>query len=207
LSLDAIVSAAHELVERDGADALTMRRLAEELGSGAMSLYRHIGTKEQLFAALADRYFSEIQFPAGPALSWDQEIGAIFSDVYQLLLRRPVVLRIVSSQHLDGLVAYRGAERVLAALRAAGIDDEEATQAFEILACYTFGAALRHVEFPATGPGTSGPSALADLPAAEFPNLRALGPILAARRFDFDAGLRRVLAGLAPPANLPEGRK
>jgi AcrR family transcriptional regulator len=66
LSRDAILTAARTIIERDGIDALTMRRIAEELDSSAMAIYRHVRDKDQLLVLLLDRLAAEVPRPRFP---------------------------------------------------------------------------------------------------------------------------------------------
>src|SRR5688572_11624248 len=63
LSRERVLHAAVALADRDGLESLTMRKLAHELGAGAMSLYHYVPNKEQLLAGMIDIVFSEIEVP------------------------------------------------------------------------------------------------------------------------------------------------
>ena len=67
LTLAAIVDAAAEIVARDGFDGLSMRKLAGHCGVGAMTLYGYVATKDDLLAALADRFLSDVKLPRDAA--------------------------------------------------------------------------------------------------------------------------------------------
>ena len=66
ISREAIVTAAIQLLDREGLAALSMRRLAEELGTGAASLYWHVGSKDGLLELIFDRVIGEVEMPAHP---------------------------------------------------------------------------------------------------------------------------------------------
>jgi hypothetical protein len=72
LSLDEILTVACELIERDGVDAFTMRRLAEELGRSTMATYRHVGNKDELILAAADSVLARVKLPDNPDASWSE---------------------------------------------------------------------------------------------------------------------------------------
>src|SRR3954464_7015112 len=63
LSRERVLRAAVALAQRDGMESLSMRRLAAELGAGAMSLYHHVPNKEQLLDGMIDIVFAEIELP------------------------------------------------------------------------------------------------------------------------------------------------
>src|SRR4051812_47427193 len=67
LSRERVLEAAMALASRDGIESLSMRRLADELGAGAMSLYHHVANKEELLDGMVDIVFGEIELPATDA--------------------------------------------------------------------------------------------------------------------------------------------
>ena len=73
LTRDAIVEAALVLLERDGLQGLSMRRLAQELGAGAASLYWHVGDKEELLSLLLDRIVGEAELPEPDPEHWQDD--------------------------------------------------------------------------------------------------------------------------------------
>jgi AcrR family transcriptional regulator len=194
LTLDAIVDAAASIVSEQGFAALSMRRLAALLGVGVMTLYGYFRTKEELLGALANRYLGEIELPRhrGP---WQEQIAQVFRNVRQVFLQHPELLPIVASQRLEGVGVYRGAERVFAALRQAGLGDEEVIAAFGALTSFTLGVAERETAIGAPG----GLPGIRDLPADEFPNVIALaGPLMTRDpERSFEAGLELLLKGIA----------
>jgi AcrR family transcriptional regulator len=196
LSLDTLVSAAEEIAARDGLDALSMRRLAEHCGVGAMTIYGYVRTKEELLGALADRFLAEIEMPDASA-PWQDQVADVFRSVREVMLAHPALAPILGSQRVDVTSAYRGAEVVFRALRGAGVADEDIVTAFRALAAFTVGAVQREI-------GVRGSDAalprLATLPAAEFPTVASVAATLAARdpAEDFERGLGLLIAGIAP---------
>ena len=200
LSLDQVIDAATELIADEGFDALTMRRLAERCGVGVMTLYGYVRTKEDILAAVANRFFGEVELPSGSGGSWQGEVAAVFRSVHEVWLKHPELAQIAVAQPVDGLAAYRGAEVVLAALRRGGLGPEEAVDTFEVLVCFTAGFTLRQLAFGASS--AIAPARLrsvSGLPADEFPHLVELAPVFAARNVQrrFDDALQIVLRGIA----------
>jgi AcrR family transcriptional regulator len=200
LSLDQVIDAAAELIADEGFDALTMRRLAESCGVGVMTLYGYVRTKEEILAAVANRFLGEVELPSGSGDSWQDEVAAVFRSVHEMWLEHPELAQIAVTQPIDGLAAYRGAEVVLAALRRGGFGPEETVDAFEVLVCFTAGFTLRQLAFGA--PTAIAPARLRSvtgLPAGEFPHLVELAPVFAARNVQrrFDDALEIVLRGIA----------
>lgn len=215
LTLEAIVDTAAALIEAEGFEALTMRRIAEECGVGVMTLYGYVRTKEEILAALSDRLLAEVALPTGPDEPWPEQVAAVFRSVHQVFSAHPALAQIATTQPIDGLSAYRGAEVVLGALRRAGFDDEEAVGAFDALVCYTAGFTQRQIAFEApTVPSTDRLRRLHHLPPEDFPNLVALAPLFVSPRLDdrFEQGLALLIDGLArrldnrKPRRRPGGR-
>ncbi|MBI2695743.1 TetR/AcrR family transcriptional regulator [Mycobacterium nebraskense] len=174
VSLEALVDAAADIADADGIDAVTMRRLAERCGVGVMTIYGYIRTKEQLLAVLADRYLAEIDMPS-PDMAWQDQLVTLFRSVREVMLKHPTLVPIIANQRLDTTAAYRGAEVVCAALRAAGMPDRDVITSFATVTSFTVGSVQRELAAmdSATRPG------LAALPAAEFPNVFSLfGPLV-----------------------------
>jgi AcrR family transcriptional regulator len=193
LSFDAIVDAAEALVAEQGFEALSMRRLAARLGVGAMTLYGYVRTKEELLSALANRYFDEIELPPATG-DWHEQVAGVFRAVRRMFVAHPELLPIAATQRLEGIGVYRGAERVFAALRSAGLGDEEVVTAFDALTSLTLGVAERETGIHGQGlPGVRG------LDAGEFPNVIGLAGALMTRNPErsFEAGLELLLKGIA----------
>jgi AcrR family transcriptional regulator len=196
LTLDAIVDAAQRLIEEEGFDALSMRRLADRCGVGAMTLYGYVRTKEELLAALADRFFGEIELPRGEGMEWDELISAIMRAVYRLFREHPELADIAAHEHLNAVAAYRGAEVVLGALSRAGLDGDTAVSAFVALTSYVVGFAQRER-------GSEHQArrlvAIRDLPRDDFPHVVGLASslVIADRERHFDDGLDLLIRGIA----------
>src|SRR5437867_10018471 len=77
LDRDAIVDAALKVLDREGLDGLTMRRVAEELGTGAGALYWHVASKEELLGLLIDRVSTEIELPEPDPARWQEQVKGV----------------------------------------------------------------------------------------------------------------------------------
>ena len=195
LTLAAIVDAAAEIVARDGFDGLSMRNLARHCGVGAMTLYGYVATKDDLLAALADRFLSDMKLPRSKG-AWDDQVAEVFRSVRRVFLAHPVLIRIVAARRIHGTAAYRGAEIVFRALRTAGLNDEQVISAFGALTSFTVGSAQREI-----GIRSSGGAALPGIEAlrpGEFGHVIDLAGLLATRdpEQDFEAGLELLITGI-----------
>jgi AcrR family transcriptional regulator len=121
LSRERIVDVALQLAEREGPEALSMRRIAAELGTGAMSLYNHVPDKAALLAAVAERVLAEVELPADA--SW-RETTRVWATSLRaaLLAHRAVVMIVISAGEARPLMATSRA--LVVQLRRLGIDDD-----------------------------------------------------------------------------------
>lgn len=84
-----ITDAAVALLDEEGADRLTMRRLAERLDTGSTTLYGHVRTKEDVLDLALDAVFGEVPIPAAPGADWRDDLTALMRDWRAALLRHP----------------------------------------------------------------------------------------------------------------------
>jgi TetR/AcrR family tetracycline transcriptional repressor len=140
LSRELILEAAGRLIEKDGLDGLSMRRLAQELDVWPMSVYRYFQDKDALLDALADEAVIDVPGPSarGP---WRRRIEGLATGIRTALDASPPGLR-----HRIGAPdltpRMRGlSEDAVAVLREAGLSEGEAASAWRALLGYTFGAA------------------------------------------------------------------
>lgn len=194
VNLEALIDAADDIASADGIDAVTMRRLAERCGVGVMTIYGYIRTKEELLAVLADRYLADIELP-DPTMRWQDQLMVLYCSVREVMLKHPTLVPIIANQRLDGRSAYRGAEVVCAALRAAGMPDRDVITSFATLTSFTVGSVQREL---AAMDSVARPG-LASLPAAEFPTVVSLfGPLVAGdAEQNFRDGLQLVIDAIA----------
>jgi AcrR family transcriptional regulator len=183
ISRGAIVEAALRLLDRDGLDALSMRRVADELGTGAASLYWHVGSKDGLLDLVFDRVIGEQQIPDPDPKRWQEQLKEVARAQRDASLRHPYIVRISIGRIPMGPNALRYSERVLAILRAGGAPPRLAVQGLLLLISAVNGFTLDEtgVGEPGCGPAPdqadqADPAGLirdylASLPAARFPNL------------------------------------
>ena len=131
LSAERIVETAIELIDREGLEALSMRRLGSALGVEAMSLYRHFPSKAVLLEAVVGRLLAELILPVPGSAPWQDAFRALARDYRQLLLRHPNAIPLLATLQLSNPGALGAAGAVMALLRNAGFD---ARTAFHVLA-------------------------------------------------------------------------
>lgn len=133
ISRDAIVAAAIRLLDREGLAALSMRRLGDELGAGAASLYWHVGSKDGLLDLVFDEIIGEGQVPDPDPARWQEQLKDVARAQRRASLRHPYLVRISIGRIPMGPNALRYTERVLAILRAGRLSPRLAVQGYLLL--------------------------------------------------------------------------
>src|SRR5215813_9872736 len=194
ISREAIVTAAIQLLDREGLAALSMRRLAEELGTGAASLYWHVGSKDGLLDLVFDELIGEEQIPDPDPSRWQEQLKDIARAQRRVSLRHPYLVRISIGRIPMGPNALRFSERVIAILRAGGLPPRLAVQGYLVLIATVNGFTVDETGVEDSGAEDSGGSALAlptdpasqqevadmardyiaSLPTEQFPNMVGL---------------------------------
>jgi AcrR family transcriptional regulator len=216
-----IVGVAMELIEQDGAEALSMRQLATELGCGLVSLYSVVPSKAALLDAVGDAVLSRLgqadpgqadlgqadprQADPGPA-GWQEHVQAQARALRRAALSRPrCAIAIAGRRPARPTAALRPVEQALATLGDAGLTGEDAVRSVRALAAYVLGTvAAQAGTGTGTHPGTDDqPGPRPRLNPAEFPQVTGLAAEL--RRQDGDADfefgldlLVRAIATLLP---------
>ncbi|MEU6739279.1 TetR/AcrR family transcriptional regulator C-terminal domain-containing protein [Streptosporangium sandarakinum] len=215
LTREAIVAAAVGIADAEGVDAVSIRRVAAELGARAMSLYTHIERKEDLLDLMADEVTKEILIPGELPGDWREAISAIARSTRAAMRRHPWLAEVVSRRPGVGPNALRHVEQSLAALSDPRIRPEWRPSIVSAVDDYTLGFVIRETlrrETPARygwDPGERDAFIRSFLGepgvAEEFPNLAPLLAGDAPRAIDADAaaddeferGLRWLLDGMA----------
>src|SRR3954467_10658467 len=141
LNRDRILRAGLELADASGVEALTMRRLGDELGFEAMSLYRHVTNKHDLLDGMLDLVLAEWQLP-GAAGAWPEGIRASARSVHDALRRHPWSAQLLmTGSHLRA-ARLQPLDRLLGALRPSGLHADSASHVYHLLDGYTFGFTL-----------------------------------------------------------------
>ncbi|WP_199815177.1 MULTISPECIES: TetR/AcrR family transcriptional regulator [Streptomyces] len=216
LSRPLVLAAGVALVDREGLSALTMRRLAAELGVESMALYRYTPGKEALLDGLIEAYFTEVNdrlrtsADSAREPGWRQELRRIAKAFAAAAHAHPEILPLVATRPLTVPMARRPApvleltEHILAVLGRAGFDDATALTVYRTFVAWNLGCLLVDKRQVVDNPDEPDPAlrlGLHRLPAAEYPRLRALVPRFA----DFDdegemlSGLDALLDGMPPP--------
>jgi TetR/AcrR family tetracycline transcriptional repressor len=192
LSRERVLRAALELVDREGVDALSMRRLGRALGVEAMSLYGYVRSKDDLIEGVVELIFGEMPLIVPGPEPWQQRIRRHAAIYRSVLLAHPNVVRLVAGRPLvtDGTAAF--VDSALAELRSIGLDVTTADRVLGVIASFTLG----HVsEQTGAGRGAASPSEVLDL--RRFPNLAELARMTPAEYdAEFELGLDFIVGGI-----------
>ncbi|MFE0699820.1 TetR/AcrR family transcriptional regulator [Streptomyces sp. NPDC058872] len=215
LSRDRVLEAALRVVDHEGLDALSMRRVAEDLGVETMAIYRYTPSKDDLLDGLVEYLFLELEevlegaTPPGPrgdaALFWREALLCIAQAMYRVALAHPHVVPLVATRPFTVPLSrrppavLRAHERLLALLGAAGLDEETTLAIYRAFISWVLGYIVIELREFVDNPDESEPAfrfGLHRLPVKEFPRLRSLGPALAVRggEEELTAGLDAILS-------------
>ena len=150
LTRERVLKTAVALADREGINAVTMRRLASKLDAGAMSLYYHVPDKDALLDGMVDRVFGEIELPP-TNLDWKAALRRRAISSRQALLRHPWVVGRMEATKAPGPYDLRLHDAVLGCLLRAGFSVEMAVQAYSVQDAYIYGFALQERTLPLGG--------------------------------------------------------
>jgi AcrR family transcriptional regulator len=191
LTVGAIVAAAIEVLDEAGVAGLSMRRVADRLGTGAASLYAHVAGKEELLELVFDELVGQVALPEPDPSIWRQQVHTMLRDLYDVLV-----------SHRDAALAGLGriptspqtltaAETLVTVLRAGGLSDRVIALGLDQLILYVSASAFE------AGLMEHGGMSPADV-QRYFAEVHAFYDALPARRFP-------VLASVAPEMTGPDG--
>lgn len=198
LSRARVLETALGIVDAEGMDALTMRRLGRELGVEAMSIYNHVEDKPALLSGILDLAVSDFQLPAAQGDDWKPWIREWMRSARKLFLAHPQLFRVLLGNPSLGPNMLAMIDAFFERLQAAGFNDDEQVRAWEVLKSFLFGNLVQ------TGIRSS---ELADLREC-CPSLARILPSYACCDFDrlFESGLEVILPGLHPASGDPRRR-
>ncbi|HVE64712.1 MAG TPA: TetR/AcrR family transcriptional regulator C-terminal domain-containing protein [Mycobacteriales bacterium] len=195
-----ILQVALDLIDREGAQALTMRRLAEELGTSPMSLYGNVIDRDDVLDGLYDLILREVDLSGADDLPWQQWVRRAWGSYRAALLRHPNALTAIMRRPLattPGMAYSAATELPLRVFRNAGLSPDAAVHAYRMLNAFVFGTTVVEANF------LERHSVLADrrsviLPVGNFPNLTEALPFFLQPDFEgtYELGLTLLIQGL-----------
>ena len=147
LNKERVLHAAAALAAREGIESLTMRKLADELGAGAMSLYHYVPNKEELLDGMVDIVFSEIELPSTD-VDWTTAMRRRAISTREVLNRHRWAVGHMESRVTPGPASLRLHDAVLGCLREAGFSIEMTIHAYSVQDAYIYGFALQEKSLP-----------------------------------------------------------
>lgn len=205
LSADLVVDTALALAARQGADALTTRRLGAELGVDPTAVYRYFDSWDDLVLSAADRLLRLVVDDLPPAADWRAHLVAAGTRLVDAFTRHPAIGAVVASRTTRRPAEFAVVEGLLGAVRAAGLDGAEAVLCYRAFVDFTLGYAGMRAQYALLGADVrtadeqSGARVYGALPAERYPAIAALAADLPGVDDDrvLAAGLALLVDGIA----------
>lgn len=147
LSQDIILDAAIAVIEREGPDALTLRRLGADLNANHTAVLRHFAGKDEILLGLAERLIEEALRDFTPSDHWRETMESMAHRVRAACLVHPGVALLVASRVSRRAAEFHGADVVIGALRQAGFDGRDAALYYRVLADMSLAAGAFEASF------------------------------------------------------------
>jgi AcrR family transcriptional regulator len=201
LSRDRVLRAAMRLADEGGLESVSMRRLGQALRVEAMSLYKHVASKDDILDGIADLVTSDFEVPSSD-VDWRTAVRRSAISAHEVLLRHPWASGLIESRRSAGPARLRFLDAVIGALSAGGFTMPTVTRAVMALDSHTYGFVLQEMAWPfdVETAREAATSFARGLPAGEYPNLLAMAELVTNAPHgvpvDFEFGLDLILDGL-----------
>ncbi len=211
LSQEAVVAAALKILDREGLAAMSMRRVAQELGTGPSSLYAHVANLAELEELVFDRISGELTLPVPDPQRWQEQLRELLFDAVQVMRRHSGVARLGFGRVPTRENSMRFSETVLGLLHAGGVPDQYAAWAVDTLGLFITGTAYEEYVQAEEGQTEENMRGwfeqfgryLAALPTERYPNLVRMAPVMVQGDGDdrLRFGISLLVSGLAATAD------
>jgi AcrR family transcriptional regulator len=194
LTPDRVMSAALQLADKEGLEALSMRNLAQTLKVEAMSLYNHVTNKEQILDGLVELVVAEIEPPV-PGADWRSAMRRRAQSAHTVLMRHPWATMLFVARLNIGPKMLRYVDQTIGVLIQGGFPYELADYAWNSLDAYTYGFTLQRLNFPlaTTEYASAAKQFLPLIPVEQFPWLNGMSQEVIAGR---QSGVQHLELGL-----------
>jgi AcrR family transcriptional regulator len=208
LTRERIVDTALRLLVEQGYEAVSMRKVAQALGTGPASLYAHVANKKELDQLMLDRAAAQMELPGADPEHWQEQLKAAMREILRVMRAYPGLARAAIGQVPLGHHALLSTERMLAILKAGGVPDQAAAWAVDLIPLFITATAFEESVQGAAGIAPEDldvfvdqlRSYFASLDPVQFPLTIALAGAMTTGasgddRFEF--GAQVIVAGLA----------
>jgi AcrR family transcriptional regulator len=154
-SREEVLLAALEVADEGGIAGLTIRSVAQRLGTSPMAIYHYVATKDEILDGLVDLVFAEID-PPSPEGPWRAEIGRRMGSAREALRRHPWAISLMESRSSPGPASLSRHEATLATLRQGGFSVPAAAHAYALIDSYVYGFAVQETTLPLSKPEDAG---------------------------------------------------
>lgn len=197
-----IAAAALEIVDRDGMGGLSMRTLAAALGTGPMTLYNYVTDRAELEDLVAEAVIADVKVPE-PSDDWRNDVRAVAMAIWETMRRHPNAVPLVLTRRTVSASSYLAADRLIAALKRAGLADTDLLAAFRAVLGLVMGSAQAELAGPLAGTERDREqiaiaARIGGLAGGEHPHIAALAHTSqqSTAMADFERGLDILLAGV-----------
>lgn len=175
LSVDAIVSAALDIMTREGLDGLSLRKVAAALDTGPASLYVYVDNLGELHSLMLERAFGKVVIPPASKGDWRERLSAVLFSYLKILMSMPGLGQLALTSVSLGPNSLRILEAILALLREGGVDDDRAAWAVDsLLLQFTAIAAEQDARRRQASPHGALQQIMDELSEETYPNTYAL---------------------------------
>lgn len=205
LTREAIASAALAIVDQDGLEGLSMRRLGADLGVEAMALYHHFRNKGEVLDAVMERLLDEIEWPERGAATPAARLKKVFASYRQLAVRHPRAFILLVNRRFNTDRSFDLYERILEAMADLGLDAALSARYFRMFGYYMNGAGLAEVASRAAAPDATPVRLESFQEGARYPHVAAVVRHLRVAKLDaiYDFGLEMIFREMLKSAKKP----
>jgi AcrR family transcriptional regulator len=198
LSAERIADAALALIDRDGLEGLSMRKLGQALGVEAMALYHHVPSKGRLLDAVMDRLVRDFDIPPPGAIAAIDRLRQALRSYRRIAVEHPRAFPLLVGRRFNSPGAFAVYERLLEVFADLGLDPAQSAKWFRTLGYFLNGAGMADIASREQTPDAT-PLLLERTPASvAYPHVAAVAPHLRVHRLDevFDFGCELLLGAL-----------
>lgn len=200
-----IAAAALRIVDEGGLNALSMRTLATALGTGPMTVYNYVESKEGLEELVVAAVVAELRMPE-PTDDWRHDVHALATVMWQAIRTHPAAIPLVLTRRMSSSTGFAVVDALVGALARAGLSDGDRLSAFHAVLGLVTGSAQAELAGPLARreapDARTAAERIGSTAGASYPHIEALSRVAMRTSVeqDFDRGLQMLIAGIAAQA-------